>query len=82
MDDRIPDRLLEALSDLDDVADEVTAHEAAAALDEATLQVFWRQWPRVGAWAGALWREINQDLMAPASPHDDPDLDEVGGESG
>lgn len=82
MDDKLSDRLVDALSSLEDVADEVTAHDAAATLDEATLQVFWRQWPRLGAWAGALWRELNQDLMAPSSPLDDPDVDEVGGEGG
>ena len=48
-------------------------------LDEATLQVFWRDWPNISSWAGALWRKLNDDLDQPARPTRDPDLDEVGG---
>jgi hypothetical protein len=80
--DGVSDRLLEALSALEGVADEVTADEAAARLDDAALQVFWRSWPRVGSWAGALWRRLDADLAAPSSSVTDTDIDEVGGEGG
>ena len=72
-------QLLEALGLLDEVADTLTADEAAEELDEATLQTFWREWPRASAWAGALWRRLNAELAEPAAVADDPDLDEFGG---
>jgi hypothetical protein len=78
----VSDRLLEALSELEGVANEVTADEAAARFDDAALQVFWRSWPRVGSWAGALWRRLDVDLAVPSSTVTDPDIDEVGGEGG
>jgi hypothetical protein len=43
--DDVSERLLEALSALEHVADEVTPDEAAATLDDAALQLFWREWP-------------------------------------
>lgn len=73
------DRLVEAISTLEQVADELTPDEAAGALDPATLQLFWREWPDVASWAGALWRRLNEDLGKPAQPQQEPDLDEVGG---
>lgn len=76
------DRLLDALAAFEGVADEVTADEAAQRFDDAALQVFWRTWPRVGSWAGALWRQLDTDLAVPASSVADPDVDEVGGEGG
>ena len=76
--DDLDGRLVEALSGLDEVAEELTADEAVTALDEATLQVFWRDWPNISSWAGALWRKLNEDLAQPARPTD-ADLDEVGG---
>ena len=76
------DRLLEAMTDLESVADEVTPEDAARTFDETTLQVFWRDWPRVSSWAGQLWRRLNEDLETPATPVRDFDLDEVGGEGG
>jgi hypothetical protein len=78
--DDLSDRLLAALSALETVTGEVTTDEAAAQFDDATLQVFWRDWPRVGAWAGALWRRLDADLAVPSSSMVDADLDEVGGE--
>lgn len=72
-------QLMEALDLLSEVADEVTAEQAADELDEATLQTFWREWPRTSAWAGALWRLLNTALEQPARGAEDPDLDEVGG---
>ncbi len=83
--DDVSERFLGALSALQGVADEVTSNqaaatldEAAATLDEAALQVFWRDWPRLGSWAGALWRQIDLDLAGPSSAVGDPELDEVG----
>jgi hypothetical protein len=72
-------RLMQALSELDEIADAMTPEEAARGLDEATLQVFWRDWPHLTSWAGALWRKLNEDLAEPARPPEDPELDEVGG---
>jgi hypothetical protein len=77
----VADRLVAALSQLDAVAEEVTPDEALQALDDATLEVFWRDWPEISAWARSLWQRLNEDLAGPATPPQDPDLDEVG-ESG
>jgi len=76
------ERLVEALERLQEVADEVPADEAVASFDDATLQVFWRDWPHVSSWAGSLWRRLNEDLARPASPPQDAELDEIGGEGG
>ncbi|HZQ87537.1 MAG TPA: hypothetical protein VFA83_22015 [Acidimicrobiales bacterium] len=78
-DDELAGRLLEALAALDDVCGELTADEAVAELDEGTLQVFWRDWPNISAWAGSVWRRLDKDLAQPARPAQDSDLDEVGG---
>jgi hypothetical protein len=61
-------QLLEAMEALDDVADNLTAHEAMEELDEATLQVFWRDWPRIQSWAGSLWRQLDEELAELAAP--------------
>jgi hypothetical protein len=74
----VGDRLMSALSRLDAVADEVTPDEALHAIDAATLEVFWRDWPQINAWAGFLWQRLDEDLAGPATPPQDPDLDEVG----
>ena len=50
--DDVSERFLGALSALEHVADEVTSHEAAATLDDAALQLFWREWPQLGSWGG------------------------------
>jgi hypothetical protein len=76
------DRLISAIEELDRVAAEVTADEAANVLDEATLQVFWQRWPHVSGWAGALWRRLNETLADAARPADDSEFHEVGGEGG
>jgi hypothetical protein len=75
----VGDRLVSALSQMEAVADEVTSDEALERMDDATLQVFWRDWPNISAWGGALWRRLNEDLAGPATAPQDPDLDEVGG---
>jgi hypothetical protein len=80
--DDVSERFLGALSALEHVADEVTSDEAAATLDDAALQLFWREWPQLGSWAGTLWRQLNDDLAGPSSAVAEPGLDEVGGEGG
>ena len=75
----VAQQLLEAMEALDEVADSITADEAVAELDEATLQVFWRDWPRIQAWAGSLWRLLNEDLAEMASPASG-DVDTGGGD--
>jgi hypothetical protein len=52
-----------------------------ADFDETTLQVFWKKWPHVSAWAGSLWSMLSAELAGPSSPQRDPELDETG-ESG
>jgi hypothetical protein len=78
-DDELGERLIQALTQFEEVADAVTADDAVHTLDDASLQVFWKDWPNVSSWAGALWRKLNEDLAQPARPPSDPDLDEVGG---
>jgi hypothetical protein len=80
--DDVSVRFVDALSTFDDVTDELTPDKAATVLDDAALQVFWRDWPRLGSWAGALWRQLNEDLAGPSSAFDEDGLDEVGGEGG
>lgn len=77
-DEDVGDRLVSALSDLDAIADELRPDEALQAIDEATLEVFWRDWPQIDAWARSLWQRLDEDLAGPATPPQDPDLDEVG----
>jgi class 3 adenylate cyclase len=73
--------LMSALSCLDSLADEVTPNEVLQTIDEATLEVFWRDWPQINAWAASPRQRLNEDRAAPATPPQDPNLDEVG-ESG
>ncbi len=76
----VAQQLLEAMEALDEVADSITADEAMEELDEATLQVFWRDWPRIQSWAGSLWRRLNEDLAEMASPAAGGDVDTGGGD--
>ena len=46
--------------------------------DATTLQVFWKKWPGLSAWAGSLWRLLSEEMSGPSTPHQDPELDEVG----
>ena len=73
----LADRLLEAIHELEDLANSVTAHRALAEFDETTLQVFWKKWPHLSQWAGSLWSMLSAELSVPSSQHD-PDLDEIG----
>jgi hypothetical protein len=79
--DEIASRFLDLIHDLEEITDTVSAERAHALFDETTLQVFWKQWPGVSAWAGSLWRMLSEELAGPATPQRDPELDEVG-ESG
>jgi hypothetical protein len=75
----VAQQLLEAMEAFDEVADSLTAHEAVEQLDEATLQLFWRDWPRIQSWAGSLWRQLNEELAEMASPAGG-DIDTGGGD--
>jgi uncharacterized ferritin-like protein (DUF455 family) len=78
----ISDQMIHALAALEAVADRATPEDASVTFDDAALQVFWRDWPRVSSWAGSLWRLLNEDLARPSSAVRDGDIDEVGGEAG
>lgn len=76
--DDVGTRLVDALTQLESVADAVTPDDALRDIDEASLQVFWKDWPNLSSWAGAVWRRLNDELARPATPADS-DLDETGG---
>ena len=77
-DANVSDRFLIALADLALVADELTAEATMALIDGGALEVFWRDWPEVSDCAGALWRQLDDDLAGPATPAVEGDLDETG----
>ncbi|MBH98981.1 MAG: hypothetical protein CL467_00055 [Acidimicrobiaceae bacterium] len=72
-------RLLGVIDALDALSRSGTPAEAAAEMDSAALQAFWREWPHASVWAGNLWRELNRDLAAPSESRVDREVDEVGG---
>jgi hypothetical protein len=76
--DNVDDRFLDLVHDLDEVTRCLTPEQAHARFDTTTLQVFWKRWPDLSAWAGSLWRLLSEELSGPATPHLDPELDEVG----
>jgi hypothetical protein len=76
------DQLIAALDELESVAAEATADEAADGFDEATLQVFWQRWPRVSSWAGSLWRRLDESMADAAVPADRSEDHDLGGEGG
>jgi hypothetical protein len=78
-DEKAVERLVAAVTDLQDIAAAVTPEEAARAFDEASLELFWRDWPEVTSWTEALWRRVDEDRADPAREAADPELDEVGG---
>lgn len=80
--DDASDRLLMAIEECGRVAEAATPDEAARRFDEATLQVFWQRWPNISSWAGALWRRLNEDLADAATPLEESEFHEVGGEGG
>jgi hypothetical protein len=61
----LADRLLAALEYLDDIGSKITPDQASASFDDASLQVFWRDWPRISGWAGALWRNLKHRSRNP-----------------
>lgn len=73
-------RFLELIHELEDVTGTISAKRALADFDQTTLQVFWKKWPELSAWAGSLWSMLSAELSVPGTQHD-PDLDEIG-ESG
>jgi hypothetical protein len=73
------ERLLEAMTALEDLARACTPAQAAEEFDPIVLQAFWREWPHASVWAGTLWRVLNRDLEQPAAQQKDPELDEIGG---
>lgn len=75
------ERFLDLIHEFEEIANATTAEQAHAQFDETTLQVFWKRWPQVSAWAGSLWRMLSEELAVPSQPHRDHELDEVG-ESG
>lgn len=77
--DDLAGHFLELIHGLEEVRDAVSPEDAHAGFDETTLQLFWKKWPGLSAWAGSLWRLLCEDLAGPATPHRDADLDEVGG---
>jgi hypothetical protein len=76
------DRLLKAIEEFERVAEAATSDEAASSFDEPTLQVFWQSWPHISSWAGALWRRLNENLADAATPEEESEFHEVGGEGG
>ena len=77
--DDVAAQFLDVIHRLEDIRDTITPQRAYAEFDETTLQVFWKKWPHLSAWAGSLWRMLSEELAEPASPHLDAELDEVGG---
>jgi hypothetical protein len=77
----IGDRLVAVLAELDAITQQVSVDDPTTVLDDATLQVFWQDWPPLRSWAETIWQRLQADLAVPATPVRDPELDEVG-ESG
>ncbi|MGA3150880.1 MAG: hypothetical protein ACLPN6_18395 [Streptosporangiaceae bacterium] len=70
---------LDLIHDLEELRDAIAPERALEEFDQTTLQVFWKKWPGVSAWAGSLWRLLSEELADPASPHLDGARHEVGG---
>jgi hypothetical protein len=79
--DDIGDKFLELIHDFEDIANSLTAQRALAEFDETTLQVFWKKWPHLSAWAGSLWGMLSAEVAEHSRQHDDSDTGEIG-ESG
>lgn len=72
-------QLIEVLEAFEALADEATPEAAYVDLDDTTLQLFWRDWPEISAWAGSLWRKVNQEMADLATPESDEVADTGGG---
>ena len=72
-------QFLDLIQGLEEIRDAITPQRAHAEFDETTLQVFWKKWPALSAWAGSLWMMLSEELAEPGTPHRDSELDEVGG---
>src|SRR5262249_60967935 len=77
--DDVAGQFLDAIHRLEDVRDAITPERANAEFDEITLQLFWKKWPHLSAWAGSLWRRLSEECAGPSAPQLDADLDERGG---
>ena len=77
--DDVATHFLDLIQGLEEVRDAVTPERAHSEFDETTLQVFWKKWPGLSAWAGSLWLMLSEELAGPGSPHRDAEVDEVGG---
>jgi hypothetical protein len=77
--DETAGEFLELIHRFEEIRDAVTPGRAHAEFDETTLQVFWKKWPSLSAWAGSLWGMLSEELAGPASAYRDADLDEAGG---
>jgi hypothetical protein len=74
-----PEQFLDLMDRLEELTDQITPERAHAEWDQTTLQLFWMRWPHLSTWTGSLWRLLSEELDGPAAPHQDLDLDEVGG---
>lgn len=72
-------QLLDLIHRFEEIRDAVTPECAHTEFDETTLQVFWKKWPSLSAWAGSLWRMLSEELAVPAAPYRDGEFDEAGG---
>jgi hypothetical protein len=79
--DDVGDRFLELVHELEDLANTVTPKRALVEFDETTLQVFWKKWPHLSAWAGSLWSMLSAEVAERSMRQADPETDEIG-ESG
>jgi hypothetical protein len=76
--DRMEERLHDAISELEMVAHSIKPPEAWREFGELTTEQFYRVWPDVGAWGQWLWQLIDHERGDKAAPIDDSDLDESG----
>lgn len=77
--DEAAGEFLELIHHFEEIRDAVTPECAHAEFDETTLQVFWKKWPSLSAWAGSLWGMLSEELAGPATAYRDAELDEAGG---
>lgn len=76
--DDISERFLELIHELEDVANSLPSQRALAEFDETTLQIFWKKWPHLSAWAGQLWTSLSAEVADHATRHDELGHHEIG----